>query len=293
MSTMERFLITLALGGAAMGQWAFGQSRQAPTLDSQNLALVSSTDLPAIPPAPGGTSTTFGGTIAGLDPVRDRLTLRMTGQRPMMILFDERTAVYRNGNRIRLSDLALPESASVETTLDGSHLFALSIHLLTDAQQDELQGRVAAYDPVSGELRIISDEASASFTLRVDKDTQIVREGQTKSASTPAGTSDLVSGTLVSLDFISSGGKTPEATRIRILALPGMAFVFSGRVSSLDEHLGRLVLSDSLNGESYVLFFNSSSLPAARTIHLQDAIRVTADYDGTRYVARDIAAGQP
>jgi hypothetical protein len=289
MFTTDCLLLAFALCGLASGHGVLAQSRQVQGTESPALSLASS-DVPPMPPAPRGSSTTFGGAITNLDPVRDRLTLRLPNQHPMAIFFDERTAVYRDGKRIRLSDLGDARNASVETTLDGSRLFALSIHLLSNADQNELQGRVVAFNPTTGDLQITSDNMSAPFTFRVDRDAQLVREGQAQSATAAPGTGALAPGTLVSLHFVSSGQQRPEVSRIRVLALPGMTVIFKGTVSSLDEHLGRMVLIDARNGNSYPLSFNSSILPSAQTIHLGDKLSVTADYDGTRYVARDIAA---
>jgi hypothetical protein len=290
---MERLLIAIALGGIVVSPSARGQLPRASGFVAENAPSPSTLDVPAIPPAPRGPSTIFGGAIATLDPVRDRLTLRLPSQRPMTIFFDERTKVFRNGKRVRLGELETAHSASVETTLEGSHLFALSIHLLSGAQQGEFQGRVVAYDAATGQMRVEVDGTSAPFNLRVSPETQIVREGQARSATTPEGTGDLVNGTLVSLDFIPSGNQTPAASQIRVLALPGMTFVFRGKVSSLDEHLGRMVLTDPVDEKSYQLFFNAASLPSSQELHLADSLRVTADYDGTHYVVRTIETTKP
>src|SRR5579871_689240 len=105
-------------------------------------AVSPSGGMPSLPPAPGGTTTTIGGTIRNLDLVRDELSLAVYGQRPMKILFDERTQVYRDGVKVPLRDLHPEVHASVQTALDGSNVFAVSIHVLSEAPEGDCRGRV-------------------------------------------------------------------------------------------------------------------------------------------------------
>src|ERR1700744_99168 len=69
----------------------------------------STADIPAklrqLPAPPRGKSTVIGGEIRSVDPVRDQFTLKVFGAKPIKILFDERTQVFENGQRVRLFDL--------------------------------------------------------------------------------------------------------------------------------------------------------------------------------------------
>ena len=93
-------------------------------------AVLEATDLSAgLPPLPSAKdSTIFGGAIRHIDPVRDQFLLDIYGERPMKVLFDERTQVYRNGVKIPVHDLEAADHASVQTALDGTRIFALSVH---------------------------------------------------------------------------------------------------------------------------------------------------------------------
>jgi hypothetical protein len=62
---------------------------------------------------PQGKSTVIGGTISNVDPIADRLNLKIFGGRSMKILFDERTQVYRDGVKTSLRDLHANDHASV------------------------------------------------------------------------------------------------------------------------------------------------------------------------------------
>jgi hypothetical protein len=104
-----------------------------------------------------------------------------------------------------------------------------------------------------------------------------------------SGSSDLVRGTLISLTFEPNKGGQGSASRIEILAAPGSAFVFSGSLVSLDMHSGQLILIDPRDEKRYQIVFDPSKLLGSQTLHEGDNVRVTATFDGSRYVAGSIA----
>src|ERR1035437_1775166 len=104
---MGRFFVVAMVTGMAIGQVSFAAQNSGQNASVQPAATVQhgSADLAALPPPPRGRSTVEGGTIRSVDPVRDQLTLNVYGTKPMKILFDERTQVYRDGVKTPLSDL--------------------------------------------------------------------------------------------------------------------------------------------------------------------------------------------
>ena len=283
---MQRSLAGVMLCAVAICQASVAVAKSQVTspqsaLHSSDASVVSS----ALPPAPRGKSTILGGEIRRVDPVRDELMLKVFGQRMVKILFDERTQVYLDGKKAPLRDLGSADHASVQTVLDGTNIYALSIHILSRAPEGEYQGRVLSYDPASGKLTVSSDQPRQSMKLLVPANTSVVREGQGTLSSAPSSTSDLVKGDLISIEFESDNKGGGVTSQIAILATPGSAFVFSGDVSSLDMHSGLLFLVDPRDGKSYAIYFDSRQLPASQTLHEGDHLRVTARYDGTRYVA--------
>src|SRR5271169_995016 len=84
-----------------------------------------------LPPSPRGKSTVIGGAIRSLDPVRDQLTLNVFGGQTVKVLFDERTQVFVDGAKSGLHELRSGDHVSIETVLDGTTVFARSIHLLS------------------------------------------------------------------------------------------------------------------------------------------------------------------
>jgi hypothetical protein len=281
---MERLLMLAVLGGAVLAGAQSGRpadSGAKPELEAQ------SGDSVAMPSLPPGRTTIFGGEVTGVDPVRDRLTLKIYGARPMKIFFDERTQLFRDGKRIPLHDLRTEEHASVETMLNGSDVFAVSIHVLSGTE-GEYRGHVLAYDQRTGALTIDSGFAGEPFHVAVQGDTIFAREGQPSFSSIKSGPQDLVSGSLVAVSFNPSGNGHAVAHRISVLAVPGFAFVFSGVVSSIDLASGSLVLIDPADRQDYQISFDTSRIPAARKIQTGQSLRIVANYEENRYLATEI-----
>ncbi len=283
---MNCFVGLIMLGAVATAQLSITDANSQ-TMASQpaSMSASASVDLPALPPAPLGKSTILGGEIRSVDPVRDQLTLRVFGQRPVKILFDERTQVYLDGRAIPLRELRPAEHASVQTLLDRTDIYALSIHMLSRLPEGEYQSRVLNYNPSSLELAVSVGLSRQPIKLLVPANTPVIREDQVAGLSVPSGTSDLAKGALISIRFESDKQGRGVARQITILAAPGSAFVFSGNLSFLDVHSGLLVLIDTRDNKSYKIFFDSAEFPSSLNLHEGDHLKVTANYDGTRYVA--------
>jgi len=288
---MQRFLSAAALGCLAIVQTAIMSSAagQSALPRAELRSGPVSTVVTSLPPTPPGRSTILGGKIGLVDSVRDELTLAVYGQRSTRIFFDERTLVYRNGVRTSLRDMRPNDRASIQTVLDGTNVFAVSVHMLSASPEGEYQGRVLSYNPQTTELSLGQASSRVPITLRVPSAASIVRTGQTQSSSASSGTSDLVKGSLVSVSFKSGDKGQAIATRVSILAAPGDTFVFTGDLSSLDMHKGLLELTDPRDDKSYEVTFDSARLPATFRLHDGDHVRVSATFDGARYVAHDIA----
>lgn len=260
--------------------------------DSKNAveSASSSGALTALPRVPGGTSTIVGGTIRNLDFVRDQFSLALYGQRPMKILFDERTEVYRDGIKVPLRDLRPELHASVQTTLDGSDVFAVSIHILSETPEGECSGRVAKFNPRSGELEISTALTPDPVKLLVPAEASVVRQGQIAFTSKSAGRNDLVAGALVSATFRRGQNGKDVASQITIQAIPGATFQFAGTISYLDLSSGLLSVDNPQDGKNYEIHFASGSIPDAEKLHLGENVSVKANYDGSKYQATEITA---
>lgn len=262
------------------------------SLAPDSAAGARSRALPKLPPAPAGKSTVMGGAIRDVDPVRDQFMLHVYGGNPIKVLFDERTKVYSNGNKISLLHLGPEDHASVETVLDGDHIFARSIHILSHSPQGESQGQVLGFNPRTGKLTLQAVTAREPLILRVPQGTPVTFEGQAASkTASPASTArltDLVQGTMVSVQFESDDRGSGVVRHVAILAKPGSSFIFKGNVSFLDLHAQRLDLVDPRDNQSYEIFFDPSQFPASEKFHTGMQLTVTATFDGSRYTATAI-----
>lgn len=286
---MVRSLATLVLGCMTVAQLSFAQASPQNSTPPQT----ASPSRPqagagsALPPPPPGKSTVIGGAIRAVDPVRDQFTLQVFGGRPMKILYDERTQFYRNGEKTPIRDLRPEAHASVQTVLDGTKVYALSIHVLAQTPDGEVQGQVLSFNPATGQLAISTAMSRQPIKLRVPTGTPVVRVGQ---GAGPSDVASLVQGTLVSVNFQPGTRGQGIATHIAVLATPGSTSVFSGSIGFLDLPAKTLVVVDPRDGKSYKITFDPSQFPISRQLHQGMQVRVTATFDGTRYNADTITA---
>lgn len=288
---MDRYL-RAALFTSAMAALVAVSHAQSEGQRPDMKSAFTTADFSALPAMPQGRSTILGGQIASVDPVLDQFTLRIFGERPMRILFDERTQVYRDGTRIPLRDLRSEEHASVQTTLEGPNVFAMSIHMLSDVPQGEAEGHVLNYNPETHELTLGSSLSREPIRLWLREDTPVVRQGQSAFTSASGGQGDLVNGALVAVTFDASDKGRAVANRVTVLAKPGADFAFGGKLSTLDMHDGVMVVVDPRDQKSYQISFDSGRVPVTETLHVGDQVRVNAAYDGTRYTAVEVVRTQ-
>jgi hypothetical protein len=288
---MFRFLVLAVLGGVALSQVspsAGSKSAQDQSVSSSGSGLVSTTaGASSLPPLPKGKSTVIGGAIRGVDRVRDQFTLDVFGGRSLKVLFDERTLIYRDGVKSSQRDLRSGDHVSVETVLDGTTVFARSIHMLSESPAGDCQGQVMSYDAADRVLTVRDALSRQPIKFRLPGGLAFVRQGQAASSAEP-GNADLDAGTLVSVKFQSDNKGHGVASQVSILAAPGSAFVFVGNVASLDLHSGLLVVVDPRDDKRYDIFFDSARFPVSRDLREGTDVMVTADFDGARYVASAI-----
>jgi hypothetical protein len=282
---MIRLLAILMVSSAAIAQSMPGGAVPADTIPAPAMAPPSK----SLPPPPPGKSTAIGGEIRDVDPVRDQFTLKVFGSnQTIKVLYDERTQVYRNGERLAVLDLKPDDHASIETTLDGTKIFALRIHMLSQLPQGECQGQVLSYNPRNGDLILNASLSREPIRLRVPAGTPVVRVGQNGFSSGQHGLEDLARGALVNVTFQASSSGHGVATHIDVLAEPGSAFTFTGVITTLDAHTGLLVIQDPRDSQSYEFSFNSSLLPVSHQLHEGSMVKVTANFNGSQYAASEI-----
>ena len=287
---MARFLTLMMLTNAMVlpVTLAFaGQTQTAPAATAETSQQAAPSPY-TIPPRPSGKSTVIGGAIHNIDPVRDQFTLKIFGGKSMKILFDERTQVYKDGKRTPLRSMHTDDHASVETILDGTKVFALSIHVLSQLPEGERQGQIVDFNPASRELTVSDAVGKGPLKLRLTPDATIVRTGQATGGQ-GGGVSDLVKGALISVNFKSDNQGHGLATQVSVLATPGSTFVFTGNITFLDLRAKVLVVADPSNDKTYKISFDPDRLPITRDLHEGQQATVTATFQSTGYVANTIA----
>jgi len=290
---MKRIPELALLGAVSMsliGQIIAQSAQQAPPSEPDVPSPTHLKPVTTIPQLPKGTSTILGGAIRDIDPVLDRFMLHIVEQKPMRILFDQRTQLFVDGKKISLNQLRNAEHASVQTTLDGTNVFAISIHILSQLQQGDYSGQVQSYDPTTGDIQVVGERGGDPLRLRISSSTVFERKGQGSASTTPAGPGDLQPGSLVSLQFDPDGKGRALATKITVLATPGSTFIFTGNLVSIDNRTGTMMVLDPRNDETYQVGYNPGSLPALQNIHPGEHVRIAAAYDGRRYVAESVTS---
>lgn len=250
---------------------------------SANPGKARALTLPEVPPLPAGKATLLGGTIQSVDHVRDRLVLKVFGGSRTGVLFDERTRVFRDGKGASLDDLKNGERAYVDTTLDGTDIFARNIRIVAQARTGQSSGQIVDFRPESGEL-LVRDTISPEPVKMHLASNAVILQGDHSS-----GSAELRPGTLVTLTFTPGSSDAPIVRQISILATPGTAFVFSGRIEHLDLHRGLLVLVDPRDNKSYEVYFDPAARRLTRDLRQGADVTVQASFDGKRYESRDIA----
>lgn len=298
---MTRFMFgIIVLASVAAAQTAPSTS----SLVAKNGAVAPSAVSPAantvrqnpslgVPPLPKGKTTLMGGTIRRVDHVRDRLMLDVFGGGHTVILFDERTRVFRESDAAHVEDLRDGQRAYVDTTLDGTAVFARNIRVVAAVPTGQGNGQIVDFAPSSGELTLRDGLSPRPVKMRLATSAQILKGDQ------PVAAAELRPGTLVALDFSPGVKGEASVNRISILASPGATFGFSGRVEHLDLHRGLLVLVDPRDNQSYEVYIDSKTPASVRDIHEGADISIATTFDGSHYVIQTVtsnsspAASQP
>ncbi len=291
---MNRLLLLGALAGTAwaqMGSSAFSAERRvssAPEVppNTPPVVVVSTANgtnsLPDLLPQPKGKATLIGGTVFKIDRVRDQLTLNLFGGGRTRILFDARTHIYRDGAVASLGDLQDGSRVYVDTVLAGTDIFAKNIRVRTQDATGQSSGQVVSYDPRTGALVLNDAISPQQLRLHVSQSTAVSREGQT------ASTNDLLAGSLISVTFQPNPGGQTTARTISILAAPGNAFTFVGRVVQLDLHLGLAVVVDPRDQKHYEISFDPRVTAVPDNLREGVTVEAVTRFDGGRYLASTI-----
>lgn len=293
MSTRKRWLLVFAFGGYMWAQNAAPVFPEAasltPTAQSGPPTIASGAPpdprnlLPDLPAIPRGDITLIGGTIRGLDRVRDRITIQVFGGAKAVVLFDPRTHFYREGTAATAHDLAPGQKVYIDTMLDGTSVFARNIRIVDKRGTGQSGGQIVAHEAGSSELTVRDVLSAEPLELLLDNSSVVIRDRRQVSAD------ELVRGALVSIDFRAGQQGKTIVRQITILAVPGSTFSFDGQVAHLDISRGLVVLVDPRDQRSYEIHCEPTLLRAHPDLHEGAQVSVGTIFDGSQYTAKSLS----
>lgn len=241
------------------------------------------------PPLPSGTTTLVGGIIRDVDRIRNRMVIKVFGGGKWKINFDERTHIFRNGAEATQLALKKGERVYVDTMLDPNNhnILARNIRLGVAAPPADASGQVTSVDTAHGQVSLRDNINSVPVYFGVDKETQITN------GNTPISLAGLKPGALVNVKFSAQGGNRGIAREINVIAMPGAAFTFAGKLAYLDMHRGLLAVQN-VDGKTYDIHFSPRELPGSRSLMVGQQVAVVAVFEGTDYTAKSVrVTGEP
>lgn len=236
------------------------------------------------PPVPATTTTLVGGTISGVDRMRNRLTVHVYGGGHWTVNFDERTHIFHNGAETTQLALKKGERVYVDTQLDNNQhdIFARNIRVGVATPPADADGQIVDVDPKHSELTLRDTINSVAVRFAVDQETRI------NSGQTPAEFKDVIPGALVHVRFAAESPNRGLAREIDILAAPGSSFTFAGRVTYLDIHRGVLAVQNLTDSKNYDIRFASARIPEIKRLGVGMEVWIVATFEGAAYIAQTI-----
>ena len=319
-SSMHRPLLAIFIGFFALSLWsqskqppAAGQTSAAPggtpaapvpessspaqprteILDSSATGGALATDGhdPVLdpPPLPEGITTLAGGVITGVDRVRNHMTIKVFGGGKWTVAFDERTHIFRNGAETTWAALKKGERVYVDTMLDPDNhsILARNIRVGVAELPADAEGQVVEVDARRGTVDLRDRINASTVRFAIDKDTRIVRGGRS------GGLQDVQQGSLVHVSFSPQSANRGLAREIAIIAEPGSAFTFLGRITYLDMHRGLLAIQNATDERNYEIHFLPSQVESPRTLAVGMQVKIVALFEATQYRAQAVTLTQP
>lgn len=249
-------------------------------------ALVTDGHDPILDPAPvpRTTTTMVGGTIAGIDRLRNKMTVHVFGGGRWTVNFDERTHIFHNGAETTQLALKKGERVYVDTQLDNNRhdIFARNIRVGVAELPADADGQIIAVDAKHNELTLRDTLNSVPVRFAVDSETRI------SNGQTPAAFKDVKPGTLVHVRFAASSPNRGLAREVSIIAAPGSTFTFAGKVTFLDLHRGLLAVQNSTDDKNYEIHFAPSAVTNRNELGVGRDVLVRATFEGTKYMAQSV-----
>jgi hypothetical protein len=271
---------------AVMG-WAQSQSGPNPQASGTRPASAAAErenydPLLDLPPLPRNEVTLIGGTVVRLDEIMNRMVVQPFGAKQKMnVAFDTRTHFYQDGKPITEREIKQGQRIYLDTMLNGSKVFAKTIWIQTAVESGVGQGQIIDFDDGKQVLTVRDELSSQPLKMRLSSGV-VIRKGEQ-----PASTSDLVQGALVALTF----GPQREVQQVTVLATPGTAFTFSGRVTYVDMSRKMIAIDNRSDRQKYDVSVNAIPQSVLRQVREGSEVSLSAVFDGNQYDARSLTPG--
>ena len=238
-----------------------------------------------LPKLPEKKITLIGGTVTRLDRVTDRLTVQPFGAKQKMeVAFDTRTRFINNGQPVDARALQPGQRIYLDTMLNGTKIFAKTVWIGNSNSTGSGRGQVISFDPGRGTL-LVRDEISSEPVKFQTGSATVVRRGDQVLPMT-----QLRPGTLIALTFGPTQSGMGGVSTISILAEPGSAFSFFGRITYLDLSRHMLAIANEPDNKTYEIQLESLPPSSLRGVHPGSQVGISAVFNGDNYIARSIEA---
>jgi hypothetical protein len=232
------------------------------------------------PPLPKSRVALIGGSVKEIDPIRNRMKIKVFGGNDMKVWFDNRSRVTSNGENILPTKIKKGDRVYLDTQNIHGTLFARQVQVNNTTVPGEVKGQVTDFDPQSGKLRIFDHVSGTQVALLVTPETTI------KLRDAVADRSRLQTGAFLSARYQPGRGTNP-VNEIQVIVAPGESFRFVGTVRNLDLKAGFLSVENTADNTIYELRAAPEEM-RAQNLSVGSEVDVQAQFDGNDYVAQSV-----
>jgi len=247
--------------------------------------IVNPNDLVGIlptPELPKGKLTLIGGRVTKVDPIRDRVTVRPYGGKPMKIYFDQRSRVTRNGKDALPSDIKVGDRVYLDTELDGSNVFAKNVRVQTEPIQADAHGQLVAFNQRTGDVLVRDDLSGQDVRFKVQPGAAVDLQGR------PGTLADLQPGSVITAHFLPGQNGRNLVNQVTILAAPGADYIFEGKVTNVDIRNRSMAIENNTDGKIYDIRFDPARTPIG-DVRVGSQVNISARFDGRGYSAETVS----